>query len=124
VSDSPNNQAAALLVGIGELKGQMQAIHSHTERMDRQDERMDRQDERMNEFSRKLHEHCAEDSRIHEALLDKAIKNDEAVIDKVSRGLREHSDRIGKVELKIAYWSGGLFVVGAVLQVVLKRLGL
>lgn len=123
MSDSSNNQAAALLVGIGELKGQMQAIHSHTERMDRQDERMDRQDERMNEFSRKLHEHCTEDARVHEALLDKATKNDEAVADKVSKGLREHSERIGKVELKIAYWSGGLFVIGAILQIVLKKMG-
>lgn len=113
--DSPN-QSAALLVGIGELKGQMQAIQgfltSHTERMDRQDERMDRQDERMNEFSRNLHEHTQADKASHDSILERQ-----------SKSLNSQGERIGKVEMKIAYWSGGLFIIGLIAQTIIKKLG-
>ncbi|CCG43306.1 hypothetical protein [Magnetospirillum molischianum] len=117
MSDPQQNTASAVLIGLGELKGQMTSLQaflaSHTERMDRQDERMDRQDERMNEFSRKLHEHNQADITTHEA-----------VQEKVSRAKSELTERITKVENKIAYWSGGLAIISLFIGVLLKKLGL
>lgn len=46
-----NNDQSAILMALGELKGQIGSIQSflvgHSERMDRQDERMDKLEEKM-----------------------------------------------------------------------------
>lgn len=117
MNDQATGGNGAVLIALGELKGGLAAIQSflasHTERMDRQDERMDRQDERLNSFSRKLHEHNQADVATHEAQ-----------VEKISKVKSELSDRIGDVEKKIAYWSGGLAAASLLTGYVLKKLGL
>lgn len=85
-----------ILMALGELKGQVAAVHSllasHTERMNRQDERADRHEEKIEELGREL----------------QAVKESGA-------------NRVTKIELRLAAWGGGLAVFIFLLDRVLRH---
>ena len=117
MSGDTEGTSSQVLIALGELKGQIQAIHTffshHSDRMDRIDKRLDHQDSRMNDFARVMAEHAAEDIRVHESIAER-----------MGTSLTGHGQRIGKVELKIAYWSGAIFVAEMIGQLILKHFGI
>lgn len=123
------------------LKGQIDALREH---VDSRFGGLERWIERMSTSVEKLNETIGKYANL-ESLVDLRLKSADERISNLKDRIEEiqassHSrienlmktadtnnarlnERVARVELKIAYWSGGIFVAGAIVQVLLKKLG-